>query len=705
MVQLRPLLLACLVALFCSIAAAAHAQQRHPEPILLFARSGNVTSPRLQLTDQGAAFLQSLEAPFAIISAVGPTRTGKSFLLNQLANARIDNTYDERTSPAAPFSVGPGVVSHTHGLWIWPQIVWGTDGVPTYFVDSEGLHGVEFVQSAAYEVELFVHATMLSSSVIYNTWAPMDAADVRTLKGLAAFARLFMMDVAAAVEESDVKKTKKTIPPTPREDHPPAAIPEHLDPPSLHWAVQNFNQHALTYAHRTPAQFLDQLLRKDAFLEDASVDLRFLHQQFRTMQLAPLSRPSDDDALMAGNGRDVTWTQLKDAYKADMVNLVTSIKRTLRPKSLNGTPLSGTQLVALINQWDKDAPVQIQEHTAWHRAVAMKLEHEATRLLDLFNTLAAAIPIDNEASTYEQYRDQLTTLAATQINKMKRSVTNLGDDTTAVMMLAYLEKQLDTHVNEWTTRYVTWATSQIQQLADKAHADILAFLTTFLNSDTNQFCKDWWFTHSLRTHLDRRIDHHKTQLAAHIKHLNHHFPKDYDPASLRTLLAAGTGLAFDRTTHIESLKQRILLTHHSRCPHPITRAYTTTAEFVTTHHHFFTALAVTTLTAAAIYYRNQLLSLTWSATRRIATRIATIILAVLTTLAPVLAIAYILYIAAQVVILDRETTHVRYTPSHIAQEFNDATAALTTVVKGTGSVIAVLTGTALVLFAIRVASH
>lgn len=190
----------------CALFAFVGSQQT---PILLFSRTTEETSTgsRLRLTKDGAEFLGSLKEPFAIVATVGATRTGKSFvsratlydvtqlhtqmlssltkLLNQVAKVALNATSGD-TSSGLPFPVGGGVTSYTHGLWIWPEPL-HLGGITTYLVDSEGLHGVESVQTLAYEVELFVHASMLASAVIYNTWAPVDAEDVRTLKSLAGW--------------------------------------------------------------------------------------------------------------------------------------------------------------------------------------------------------------------------------------------------------------------------------------------------------------------------------------------------------------------------------------------------------------------------------------------------------------------------------------------------------------------------------------
>ncbi|TPX57556.1 hypothetical protein SpCBS45565_g08180 [Spizellomyces sp. 'palustris'] len=661
--------------LYVAFVVSAQSQQENT-PILLFSRtkddSDTVAGTRLRLTPEGSAFLGSLHAPFAIVSAVGPTRTGKSFLLNQVVHiANSSDASSKVLKSANPFPVGGGVASKTHGLWIWPKPI-TMGGVPTYLIDSEGLHGVESVQTIAYEVELFVHASMLASAVLYNTWAPVDAAHVRNLKALVAFSRLFMMDVAAATVDSN-----NTLPLTvPGEEHDLIAIPEHLDPPNLHWAVQNFNKYALRKAGWTAKEFLDQLITKDTFLEDANVDVRFLQQQFGTIELVPIVRPSDDDAKMAGDGDEIGWADFKEEYRKDVTSLHHSVSTHIAPKRLNGRNLSGAELVKLITLWDKEAPIQIPEHTNWARAVQLKLEHEAKRLLRAFDAAAAKLPITMQGD-FATYTKKLQALADVEMAKMKASVKNLGEDPRGVMVIAFLEKELAHRIEQWENVYITWAETEIKAKGDAAHDEVMDWLLG-LRDTPDRICK-WWFTTSLKEALHKRIKMERDKI---IKPMIKHFPSSYDHDIMHHIVGAGSGSAQERNMEIDTAVHQILLTH-ATCPNPFQIAVEVIQPLWNAYKTAFLAGGGLLSLGVAIQWRHTLSTMGVRLTHLTGTLLAhayrhLIILGkeVIKISVPLLGIIYLLWIGSQVAILGRDVSNLRWNVRGLSDEMEDAMKAL-----------------------------
>src|SRR3989338_8427841 len=92
----------------------------------------------------------------AIISVVGPYHSGKSFLLNQLVGQQKG------------FVLGPSVEPQTRGLWIWSEpILLPEENKALLFLDTEGFYAKDV--SEEYDAKIFAVATLLSSTIIYNS--------------------------------------------------------------------------------------------------------------------------------------------------------------------------------------------------------------------------------------------------------------------------------------------------------------------------------------------------------------------------------------------------------------------------------------------------------------------------------------------------------------------------------------------------------
>ena len=111
----------------------------------------------LALDDAGVALLRSLVGVrVAPVVVIGPYRSGKSFLLNQLLGVGCD----------AGFGVGHTRATETRGVWLWgdPQpVAGGGDGEPPtvqLMVDTEGFESTG--QSDAYDDRIFALASVMS---------------------------------------------------------------------------------------------------------------------------------------------------------------------------------------------------------------------------------------------------------------------------------------------------------------------------------------------------------------------------------------------------------------------------------------------------------------------------------------------------------------------------------------------------------------
>ena len=118
--------------------------------VQLFRKPDSVTG-QLSAVQEGLDVLRRQREPFCIISAVGPTRTGKSSILGR---AFLRSEGEENL-----FEIGDGVKSMTGGIWITsePIIVTPPGGQPlrVLLIDTEGFSGVGGLTSRTYEANLF----------------------------------------------------------------------------------------------------------------------------------------------------------------------------------------------------------------------------------------------------------------------------------------------------------------------------------------------------------------------------------------------------------------------------------------------------------------------------------------------------------------------------------------------------------------------
>ena len=139
----------------------------------------------LELAPEGVAFLRSLpkELPVAPVVVMGPYRSGKSFLLNQLLGVGCEEG----------FGVGHTRDTQTKGVWIWgaPEEAGGGGGGERedgsvqerkhaiLFLDSEGFESTG--KSDAYDDRIFALGATLASLLVYNLPEALRESDVERL--------------------------------------------------------------------------------------------------------------------------------------------------------------------------------------------------------------------------------------------------------------------------------------------------------------------------------------------------------------------------------------------------------------------------------------------------------------------------------------------------------------------------------------------
>ncbi|XVE77846.1 hypothetical protein DITRI_Ditri13aG0095900 [Diplodiscus trichospermus] len=127
---------------------------------------------KLRLSREGLEAISRVTTPIAAVAVIGPYRSGKSFLLNQLLSL---SCYEG-------FGVGHMRDTKTKGIWVWgTPLELDIDGVRTsvFYLDTEGFESVG--KSNVYDDRIFALATVMSSVLIYNLPETIREADISRL--------------------------------------------------------------------------------------------------------------------------------------------------------------------------------------------------------------------------------------------------------------------------------------------------------------------------------------------------------------------------------------------------------------------------------------------------------------------------------------------------------------------------------------------
>ncbi|KAM4697654.1 uncharacterized protein WCC33_013243 [Rhinophrynus dorsalis] len=117
---------------------------------------------RLRVNPEAKKMLENISQPLVVVSIVGPYRSGKSYLMNQLAGA-----------PGGGFSVGHTVEANTKGIWMWCVSHPIMTDHTLVLLDTEGLGDVSKGNSRN-DTDVLSLAVLLSSTLVYNSKGTID---------------------------------------------------------------------------------------------------------------------------------------------------------------------------------------------------------------------------------------------------------------------------------------------------------------------------------------------------------------------------------------------------------------------------------------------------------------------------------------------------------------------------------------------------
>jgi len=334
------------------------------------------------LHDEALTMIKNIKKKIAIISVAGQYRTGKSFLLNRLLGRQ------------GGFELGSTINPCTKGLWVWNKPVNVTNDLQAIFLDTEGL--ASFARNAHIDMKIFAMSLLMSSYFVYNS---MNAIDEKALEQLGLVVSL-----------------SKYI----HINSHPGNISEDLDEyaayfPFFMWVVRDFSL-ILTDSLKqsmTDRQYLENALRpvdtsKMADTESAALKNEIrgkLTTFFKERDCVTLVRPVVDEKKLREIEK-MPYTELRLEFQKKMDLLVKKVFNNLRPKMIDGQPLTGEMYANLLEQYvaafNGGAVPAIS--TAWEQVLLLELEKIIASAVEEYKKIAAQLSVDHLPMSEEDLR-------------------------------------------------------------------------------------------------------------------------------------------------------------------------------------------------------------------------------------------------------------------------------------------------------------
>lgn len=277
-------------------------------------------------SSEALSWLRSLGvAKLSTVAIAGTYRTGKSFLLNQLAEG-------------GTFSVGSSVKACTKGIWLYGGARALADGTVCLFLDTEGFGSTS--RSETYDVRLFSLALLLSSVFLYNSVGTIDGQAIARL-GLVAQLTKHIHTRAQPAGRSEDSGTE---------------FASFF--PSFTWIVRDMTVRLEREGRKiTAREYLEDALKPEGGLSDEAESKNAIRSMLRAFfperDCVTLVRPAAEESALQNLGKDEGGDTIRPEFKAgvDALRKKVLASAAARPKALYGKVLTGALFASLVEAY------------------------------------------------------------------------------------------------------------------------------------------------------------------------------------------------------------------------------------------------------------------------------------------------------------------------------------------------------------------
>lgn len=282
------------------------------------------------VNDEAIALLSSIESKVCITAVAGLYRTGKSALLNWLANR------------SKGFNVGPTINRCTRGIWLWGEPIMCTtqsgEKCACIILDTEGLGGVE--SNLKYDTRIFSLVILLCSTLVYNS---MGSINENAISNLSLVTQL----------SENIKLSNK-----PDDSNTDDALEFHKVFPSFIWVIRDFTLELEDEDGYdiTPTQYLNTALEQSPGYDKQTMERNRIRHMltsfFPDRECVTLIRPINDEEKLQ-QVDDIPYDDLREEFREGMSELRSLIFDSARPKTIDGKMLTGAMFGGLVRAYVK----------------------------------------------------------------------------------------------------------------------------------------------------------------------------------------------------------------------------------------------------------------------------------------------------------------------------------------------------------------